>query len=187
MGRLSISTRHELVAAAGRRYIEADRHDRGRILDDLTSLTGLHRRHAARLLRGGRASKRHDARPERRIYDDAIRQTLVVVWEASDRVCGKRLRPLVPILVQAIERHVHLQLASDVRDGLLSMNAATIDRALRDVRERSGRRPRRRPVTPSGFVVFFGCELRLNTLSARNFLLAQQDLRDMTRNGLFVR
>jgi hypothetical protein len=43
-----------------------------------------------------------------------------------------------------MERHGHLQLASDVRDGLLSMSAATIDRALRPVRERSGRRPRRR-------------------------------------------
>ena len=76
MGRLSTSTRDELVAAAGRRYIEVDRHERGRILDELTSLTGLHRKHAARLLRGGRASKRHDARPERRIYDEAIRQAL---------------------------------------------------------------------------------------------------------------
>ena len=144
MGRLSTSTRDELVAAAGRRYVEVERHERGRILDELTSLTGLHRKHAARLLRGGRASKRHDARPERRIYDDAIRQALVVIWEASDRVCGKRLRPLIPILVQAMERHGHLQLTSDVRDGLLSMSAATIDRALRPVRERSGNRPRRR-------------------------------------------
>ena len=143
MRRLSTSTRDELVAAAGRRYIEVDRHERGRILA-LTSLTGLHRKHAARLLRGGRASKRHDARPERRIYDDAIRQTLAVVWEASDRVCGKRLRPLVPILVQVMERHGHLRLASDVRDGFLSMSAAAVDHALRRVRERSGSRPRRR-------------------------------------------
>jgi hypothetical protein len=41
MGRLTTSTRDELVAAAGRRYIEVDRHERGRILDELTSLTGL--------------------------------------------------------------------------------------------------------------------------------------------------
>jgi hypothetical protein len=108
MGRLSTATRDELVAAAGRRYAEADRHERGRILDELTSLRGLHRKHAARLLRGGRSGKRCEARPERRIYDDAVREALVVIWEASDRVCGKRLRPLVPILVEAMERHGHL-------------------------------------------------------------------------------
>ena len=134
MGRLSVGTRDELVEAAARRYAEADRHERGRILDELTSLTGLHRKHAGRLLRGGGAGKRHDTRPERRIYDDAVRESLVVIWEASDRVCGKRLRPLMPMLVEAMERHGHLQLAGEVRSGLLSMSAATIDRALRDVR-----------------------------------------------------
>ena len=41
MGRLSTATRDELVVAAGRRYAEADRRERGRILDELTSLTGL--------------------------------------------------------------------------------------------------------------------------------------------------
>ena len=57
MGRLSTATRDELVVAAGRRYAEADRRERGRILDELTSLTGLHRKHAARLLRGGGTGK----------------------------------------------------------------------------------------------------------------------------------
>jgi len=70
--------------------------------------------------------------------------TLIVIWEASDRVCGKRLRPLVPILVEAMERHGHLRLDTDVRDGLLSMSAATIDRALRSIRERAGSKLRRR-------------------------------------------
>ena len=66
-----------------------------------------------------------------------------MIWEASDRVCGKRLRPLVPILIEAMERHGHLHLAPEVRTGLLGMSAATIDRALRDVRERAGGRKRR--------------------------------------------
>ena len=53
------------------------------------------------------------------------------LWQASDRICGKRLRPLVPILVSAIERHGHIQLAPEVLAGLLTMSAATMDRALR--------------------------------------------------------
>ena len=58
-----------------------------------------------------------------------------MLWEASDRVCGKRLRPLLPVLVDAMERHGHLRLASEVRAGLLSISATTIDRALHEVRE----------------------------------------------------
>jgi len=69
---------------------------------------------------------------------------LIVVWEASDRICGKRLRPLVPILVSAMERHGHLQLAPEVLAGLLTMSAATMDRALREARGATQGRPRRR-------------------------------------------
>lgn len=75
--------------ASSRRYSDANRQERGRILDELTSLTGLHCKHAARLLRGGGGRARHDSRPQRRVYDDAVREALVVLWETSDRVCGK--------------------------------------------------------------------------------------------------
>jgi hypothetical protein len=68
------------------------------------------------------------------VYDDAMREALIVIWEASERVCGKRLRPLMPILVEATERHGYLQHAPEVREGLLAMSAATIDRALRVIR-----------------------------------------------------
>jgi hypothetical protein len=67
-----------------------------------------------------------------------------VVREASDRVCGKRLRPLLPVLVEAMERHGHLRLAPEVRISLLAMSAATMDRALRGVREQAAGRARRR-------------------------------------------
>jgi len=77
------------------------------------------------------------------VYDVAVREALIVVWEASDRVCGKRLRPLVPLLIDTMERHGHLRLAPEVRGRLLAMNAATIDRALREVRGQAGERRRR--------------------------------------------
>jgi hypothetical protein len=67
-----------------------------------------------------------------------------VLWEASDRVCGKRLKALVPVLVEAMERHGHLALAPEVRAGVLGMSAATIDRALRSVRETATQGGRRR-------------------------------------------
>jgi hypothetical protein len=146
MGQISMSTRDELVVALAGRYASSNRQERGRILDEFAAVSGLHRKHAMRLLRTGQPSQpgqRSGPRPGRRLYNEAIREALVVIWEASDRVCGKRLRPLVPILVDAMERHGHLQLALEVRTGLLAMSAATIDRALREIREVAGRRKRR--------------------------------------------
>ncbi|MBV8495816.1 MAG: transposase, partial [Gammaproteobacteria bacterium] len=144
MRRVSMATRDELVAAIACRYSRGGRAERGRILDEFVAVTGFHRKHAARLLCGARQGRRIGPRLTRRIYDDAVREALIVLWEASDRICGKRLKPLVPTLVDAMERHGHLQLAPEVRVGLLSMSAATIDRALRVVREQSGGRARRR-------------------------------------------
>ena len=134
MGQISMATRDELVGALAARYGASNRFERGRILDEFVAVSGLHRKHAMRLLRAGQREQRSGPRPARRLYDEAVREALIVIWEASDRICGKRLRALVPILVEAMERHGHLQLTPEVRTGLQTMSAATIDRALREVR-----------------------------------------------------
>src|SRR5271169_5019262 len=151
MRRISMATRDELVAAIAGRYSQADRTERSRILDEFTAVTGFHRKHAMRLLRAGQPNQRSGQRPGRRTYDDAVREAVIVIWEASDRICGKRLRPLVPVMVEAMERHGHLRLAPEVRISLLAMSAATIDRALRDVRQQAGR-SRRRKTLPSAAI-----------------------------------
>lgn len=104
MRRVSSMTRDELVAAAGGRYRGAGRAERGRILDELVSVTGHHRKHLMRLLRRTEPTRPSRLHPARRIYDVAVREALVVAWEASDRICGKRLRSLLPGLVEAMER-----------------------------------------------------------------------------------
>ena len=91
-----MATRDELVAVVAERYARSARKDRSRILDEFTAVGGLHRKHAMRLLR--MRSEPSGPRRRRRVYDDAVREALILVWEASDRVCGKRLRPLIPIL-----------------------------------------------------------------------------------------
>ena len=144
-----MATRDDLVAAVVERYGRSGRAEKTRILDEFAAVTGFHRKHAMRILRSGATDRRTRARPERRRYDEAVREALIVIWEASDRVCGKRLKALAPVLVEAMERHGHLHLAPEVRTSLLAMSAATIDRALRPVREQAGSQARRRSATSS--------------------------------------
>ena len=149
MRRVSMATRDELVAAVVERYRQSGRHDKTRILDEFVAVTGFHRKHAMRLLRGGSTDRRTRPRPERRLYDEAAREALIVIWEASDRICGKRLKALAPILVEAMERYGHLRLAPEVRASLLRMSAATMDRVLRGIRAQAGRRAQRRSASSS--------------------------------------
>ena len=99
-------------------------------------MTGYHRKHAIRVLTTQPVSE-PKARAVRRVYQEAVKEALIVLWEASDRICGKRLKALLPLLVEAMQRHEHLQLQDGVRTQLLAMSAATIDRQLHLVRQRA--------------------------------------------------
>ncbi|CAE6712212.1 ISNCY family transposase ISBj12 [Paraburkholderia nemoris] len=141
-----MTTRKELVAALQSRYRSATFGDRIRILDEFVALTGYHRKHAIRLLREQPGATK-GTRERNRLYDEAVRQALTVLWEAADRVCGKRLKALIPKLVDAMERHGHLDLDPVIKAKLLQVSAATIDRLLANARLHiDGQRKRRKGV-----------------------------------------
>ena len=79
----------------------------------------------------------------RRIYDEAVREVVIVIWEAADRICGKRLKAARPHLVESMERHGHLDLDPKVRERLLAASAATLDRLLKPIRPTAGSRRKR--------------------------------------------
>lgn len=54
-----------------------------------------------------------------------------MTWYTVDRICGKRLKAVLCNLVNAMERHGHLNLDPEIRKQLLKASAATIDRRLR--------------------------------------------------------
>ena len=137
-----MATRRELKAAIGQRYRAAGRWERRQLLDEFTRVTGYHGKHALRVLH--RPFVPRPPRPRKRIYDEAVRQALALLWEAADRICGKRLKALLPVLIESMERHGHLRLDPVVRSSLLDVSAASIDRLLRPVREATGRGRRRR-------------------------------------------
>ena len=101
---LTKQARQELVQAVRARYAAGSREAKSRILEEFASVSGYHRKSAIRILNGA-AYPAEDQRGHRRprIYDEAARQALIVLWEASDRVCGKRLKALFPILVLALD------------------------------------------------------------------------------------
>src|SRR5918995_529599 len=111
-GKISMGARREVVAAVAERYRSAGRSEKGRILDELCATTGWHRKHAVRALSGRRGSSAQiEVLPRRRRHKyDAIRDALTALWEASDRVCGKRLVAMVPTLLPSLERHGRLQI-----------------------------------------------------------------------------
>lgn len=139
-----MATRKELIKAVGERYRAASRQQRGAVLDEFTRITGYHRKHAIRVLSVAPAADYGKRKARPRIYDQAVIDVLVLLWEASDRLCGKRLKALIPSLISAMENHGHLDIDIILKERLLVMSAASIDRALKPIRTKIGAFGKRR-------------------------------------------
>ena len=136
-GTISMGARREVLSAVAERYRSAGRVEKGRILDALCRTTGWHRKHAVRALRRRvveKTAETRDPRERKRRYGVTIKDALTALWEASDRVCGKRLVAMIPTLLPALEQHGRLQLSEGEQAQLLAVSAATIDRMLGDVK-----------------------------------------------------
>ena len=129
--KMTHTARAELANAIRRRYQSAAAKVKRKILAEFVATTGYHEKLAIRVLNSQATPPRRQTRHRPSLYDEAARAALIVMWEASDRVCGKRLKALLPIPLPALERNGHLKLDETIRPKILAMSASTIDRLLR--------------------------------------------------------
>ena len=120
----------EYLDAIRSRYLHGDRKEKSRILYEAERGTNLHRKALIGALRAQPRgySRGKVGRPRR--YSLEAAAALKTLWEASDRVCAKRLQPFLPELMEVLERHGELVLEPAVKNQVCAMSAATIDRLL---------------------------------------------------------
>ena len=117
-GGISRMAKQELLATIRDRYRESSKKDKGQIPGEFIAVTGHHRKHGIRLLgQSGDAGEKLPMIQGRRIYDEAVREAVILAWEATDRICGKRLKAALPHLVESMERHGHLVFRSFLEYG----------------------------------------------------------------------
>lgn len=136
MTRKSIS---EYIKAIRERYLRASKEEKGKILDEFTKVTGMHRKAAIRLLN---RVVRHTARKKRgrrKEYDVGVVKELKAIWESSDRLCSKRLKPFMGEMINVLQGHGELHIGAANQAQLCRMSPATMDRLLKPYR-RTGRR-----------------------------------------------
>jgi len=150
MKRIGNDTKKELLGILRKRHGHATKKEKTKILDEFVAISGFHRKHGIRLMIGKRNSRGSLSPACRKIYDEAVKEALTMVWEAADRICGKRLKEILPFLLESMERNGHLKLDPNVRERLLCVSASTIDRLLATRREKAkGKRKRKKPTKPS--------------------------------------
>jgi hypothetical protein len=131
---LSYQARRALLQQAVPQYREASPSQKRTLLDAFVAATGYHRTYARWLLNHAQEVQQTLQRPRPRQYGPDVQHALFLAWHVANRICAKRLIPFLPILIESLERHEHLQISEECRRQLLAMSPATADRLLRSQR-----------------------------------------------------
>lgn len=139
----------EYAAVQRERYLQATRAEKSRLLDEVVTVTGIHRKAAIRLLRRpprAPTARPHSGRP--RLYGSAVAAAGQVLWEAAGRIGPQRLQPFVPELLDRLTQCDELALAPEVEKLLRQASPATLGRLLAPAR--AGLPPRGATTTRPG-------------------------------------
>ena len=121
------------------KYRKATKKKKNLMLDDFCSLTEYNRTYASRILRKEYVScksNKIEINKRKIIYDNNVFSALVKVWIIADGICGKRLAPFLPELLDKLIQHKEIRVSKKVYGKLTRISAATIDRLLKNTKKK---------------------------------------------------
>ncbi len=128
---MSLSSRKEYLEANYARYRKEDRIGRIAILDEFCRVAEYHRKHALRLLNGTLRLEPLPRKPRGKTYGSEIAPYLKQIWTVLDCPCGQRLAPVMEDTVSSLERCGEIEIPLFIKEKLLRMKSASIDRMLK--------------------------------------------------------
>jgi hypothetical protein len=126
-----------------KRYRQATKKQRGRILDELVETTGYHRKHAIALLRGKRQHRNRHVpirRPRQRIYTDEDKRAVLWLADLFNEIGSKRLRAAMDVELATLYQRHYLHVCRACFKRLQVISPSTMDRLRHSERRAPGRR-----------------------------------------------
>ena len=143
--KMTINERRKYVAKMKERYVRVGKKERGRLLDEMVEVTGLHRKSLIRLLSMPDLSRRPRRKQRGRKYGPDVDDAIRIISESLDYVCAERLTPALPAMAVHLSKFGEIRLTPELQGKLERISVATVGRTLRRLRQDTNRLPRRRP------------------------------------------
>lgn len=125
---VSVRAKREYVQVIYQRCRAARRPEKQRILDEFCQVTGYHRKHAIRVLRGRAPGAAPAPRHRPALYGPAVIEALRAIWAAAGYPWSVRLKALLPLWLPWARRRLRLRPA--VEQHLLAISPRQMDRRL---------------------------------------------------------
>jgi len=145
--RMTIDERYKYLRKMKTRYLKAGRKERGRLLDEMEAIAGLHRKSLVRLLKGP-LTRQPRTRQRGKTYKEDVTAVLRVAAASLDAPCAERLTPNLVWLAEHLADHGELTVSESVLEQLAQISVSTVERRLAIIRQDQPRRKRRPPPTP---------------------------------------
>ena len=117
--KVNLQSRSALLKQFAPQYREASYAQKRVLLDVFAQATGYHRGSGMWLLNHAEDVLHAPAYKRSNHYGPEVQHALYLVWNSANCICAKRLMPFLPTLIDALERHEHLQVTAEYRSQLL--------------------------------------------------------------------
>ncbi|MFN2233490.1 MAG: integrase [Anaerolineales bacterium] len=144
---MDVNERRKYLHKMWGRYREASKTEKGKLLDEMEAVTGLHRKTLIRTL-NGRLSRKKRSRERGKVYgvevDDAVR----VIARSLDYPCAERLQPNLVWMAEQLNRHGELRASRETLKKLDRISVSTLKRILKRVGRSEPKLAARKPKRP---------------------------------------
>jgi hypothetical protein len=142
--KMTIHERRKYLKVQQKRYRQANRKERGRLLEEMRSITNLHRKTLIRVM--NQSLERKPCSQQRgRTYGNAVDDALRVILESYDGICAERLVGNLENMALQLQNHGELVLTDALVAQLKDISLATTKRRLRRIRQDDSHLKRKRP------------------------------------------
>ena len=141
---MTIDERWKYLRKMKKRYVEADRKEQGRLLDEMEAVTGMHRKSLIRRMNSDLVRQAR-SREREKTYGPEVDDALRVIYESFDCICADRLTPNLVWMTSHLARHGELEATPTLLDQLAQISISTVERRLDRIRQDQPRLPRRGP------------------------------------------